>query len=94
MKLVEKIAKKFTKSASSTVKTEVKKTAIDLLPTILGIASMVFGIVIFKEAVMEEPKTPKPVVTNTSITTNNYFFQQMSEDMIKKILEESNVKLS
>lgn len=88
MKLVEKIAKKFTKSASSAVKTEVKKTAVDLLPTILGIASMVFGIVIFKEAVAEEPKPIKPAVSNTSITTNNYFFQQMSEDMIKKILEE------
>ena len=88
MKFVEKIAKKFAKSASSTVKTEAKKTAVDLLPTVLGIASMIFGIVIFKDAVADEPKSIKPAVTNTNITTNNYFFQELSEDMIKKILEE------
>ena len=87
MKLLEKWAKKFTKEASTTVKTEVKKTAVDLLPTIVGIGSMIFGIAIFKKAV-DEPEPPKPNVTHTSITTNNYFFQQMSEGMIKKILEE------
>ena len=87
MKLLEKVAKKFTKEASTTVKTEVKKTAVDLLPTIIGVASMIFGIAIFKKAV-DEPEPVKPLISNTHITTNNYFFQQMSEDMVKKILEE------
>ena len=87
MKLVEKIAKKFTKSASNTVKTEVKKTAIDLLPTVVGIVSMVIGIVIFKE-VIDSPEDLSPTVSNTSITTNNYFFRDMTEESIKKILED------
>ena len=86
MKFLEKWTKKLTKEASSTVKTEVKKTAVDLLPTFIGIASMIFGIAIFKKAV-DKPEPIKPSVSNTHITTNNYFFQQMSEDMIKKILE-------
>lgn len=86
MKLLEKWAKKFTKEASTTVKTEVKKTAIDLLPTLLGIGGMIFGIAVFRKAV-DDPEPIKPAVTNTSITTNNYFFQQMSEDMVKRILE-------
>ena len=86
MKLLEKWAKKFTKEASTTVKTEVKKTAIDLLPTLLGIVGMIFGIAVFRKAV-DDPEPIKPAVTNTSITTNNYFFQQMSEDMVKRILE-------
>ena len=87
MKLFEKWTRKLTKTASSTVKKEVKKTAVDLLPTVVGFGSMVLGILIFKKAV-NEPEITKPTVSNTSITTNNYFFQQISEDMIKKILEE------
>lgn len=87
MKLIEKIAKKFTKSASNTVKTEVKKTAIDLLPTVVGIVSMIVGIVIFKE-VVDSPEDISPTVSNTSITTNNYFFRDMTEESIKKILED------
>lgn len=87
MKFLDKIAKRFAKNASSTVKTEVKKTAIDLLPTVIGIVSMVVGIVIFKGAVEEHPDV-KPMVTNSSVTTNNYFFNDLSEDMIQKILED------
>lgn len=87
MKLFQKWTKKLTKTASSAVKTEVKKTAVDLMPTIIGFGSMVLGIMIFKKAV-DEPIPTKPSVSNTSITTNNYFFQQLSEDMIKKILED------
>lgn len=89
MKLVEKIAKKFTKTASTTAKAEVKKTAIDLLPTIIGVVGMVIGIVVFKE-VVSAPEEIKPSITNTSITTNNYFFRDMSEDAIHRILEEED----
>lgn len=87
MKLLNKLTKKLTKSASSAVKTEVKKTAIDLVPTVLGIASMVVGILVFRE-VVDEPTEIKPNVSNTSITTNNYFFRDMDDEMIKSILEE------
>ena len=89
MKFVESIAKKFTKQASTTMKTEMKKTAIDLLPAIAGVASMIFGIMVFRgNPGRIESNRLKPDVTNTSITTNNYFFKDISEDMMKKILEE------
>jgi len=86
LKFLERFTKKATKTVSTAVKTEVKKTAIDMLPTALGIVSMIVGIVIFKGAV-NEPNPIKPAVTNTHITTNNYFFGNVSEEMIKKILE-------
>ena len=86
MKLLDKLAQKFTKSASVAVKTEVKKTAVDLLPSVIGAISMALGIVIFKGTV-RDVKPIKPTVSTTHITTNNYFFQSLSEDMIKKILE-------
>ena len=87
MKILERFTKKFANKASVAVKSEVKKTALDLLPKLLGAAAMILGVIIFKE-VVEEPEEVKPAITNTSITTNNYFFQELSEDMIKKILEE------
>lgn len=87
MKFWDKMTKKLTSKASTAVKSEVKKTALDLLPKILGVAAMVLGVVIFKE-VVDEPEEIKPMVTNTSITTNNYFFQEVNEDIIRKVLEE------
>jgi len=88
MKWVDKITKKFAKSTSTAVKTEVKKTAVDLLPTVAGVVSMVVGIVIFKGTTWPTKMKPiKPSVTNTHVTTNNYFFQNLSEDMIRKIME-------
>ena len=88
LKLLDKFTKKFAKSTSTAVKTEVKKTAVDLLPTVVGVVSMVVGIVIFKGTTGSAKIKPiKPSVTNTHVTTNNYFFQNLSEDMIKKIME-------
>lgn len=87
MKILDKLTKKFAKSTSTAVKAEVKKTAVDLLPTVVGVVSMVVGIVIFKSTKTPTTKPIKPNVTNTHITTNNYFFQNVSEEMIKKILE-------
>ena len=88
MKILDKFTKKFAKSTSTAVKTEVKKTAVDLLPTVVGVVSMVVGIVIFKGTGSSTKVKPiRPNVTNTHITTNNYFFQHMSDEMIKKILE-------
>ena len=87
MKLLDKITKRFTKTASETVKKEVKKTAIDLLPTIVGVVSMIVGIVIFKEVTNDSDTDMSPAITHTSITTNNYFFNEVSEETISKILD-------
>lgn len=91
MKIIERIAKKFTKAASSTMKKEVKKTAIDLVPTVVSIAAAIAGALLFKGAVgggHEEPMRGKPSVSNTNVTTNNYFFNDIGEETIKKLLEE------
>ena len=87
MKLLDKFTRKFAKSTSTAVKTEVKKTAVDMLPTIVGVVSMVAGILIFKGTTGGATKPIKPNVSTTHITTNNYFFQSLSEDMIRKIME-------
>ena len=86
MKLIEKIAKRFTKSASDTVKTEMKKTAIDLLPIVTTVITAVVGIVIFK-GVTDSAADVAPMVSRTSITTNNYFFNEVSEETMMKIME-------
>ena len=89
MKLIEKVAKKFTKTASNTVKNEVKKTAIDLLPVVTGLVSMIVGALLFHETVdVQEEAKPSITNRNTSITTNNYFFRDLSEEAIRKVLEE------
>ncbi len=86
MKLIERIAKRFTKSASDTVKTEMKKTAIDLLPIVTTVITAVVGIVIFK-GVTDSVSDAAPMVSRTSITTNNYFFNEVSEETMLKIME-------
>lgn len=90
MKLFDKFTKKLAGKASVAVKSEVKKTALDLLPGGLAVLGAIAGILIFKNSVEDEPLCTalKPTVSNTTITTNNYFFQSLSEDSIKRILED------
>ena len=88
MKFIEKITKKFVKTASIQTKEELKKTAIDLLPTVITIVTTVVGVMIFQGASDTSPKPIEPRMSSTTITTNNYFFKDMTEESIKKILEE------
>ena len=88
MKFIEKITKKFVKTASIQTKEELKKTAIDLLPTVLTIVTTAVGIMIFKNAGETTNRSIEPRMSSTTITTNNYFFKDMTEESIKKILEE------
>lgn len=88
---VDKVAKKFTKTASEEVKKEAKKTAVDMLPGLLALGGMILGIVVFretKESRNSHTTTPRPFSSTTHITTNNYFLGDVSEDIIKKVLEE------
>ena len=88
---VEKMAQRFTKSASEQAKKEVKKTAIDLIPTLLTIGGMIFGITVFSHKGSHgiTRHNDRPFANSTKITTNNYFFNDVSDDIIKKILEEN-----
>lgn len=94
MRLLERLANKFTKSASITAKKEVKKTIVDLIPGVLAIGTMILGIVIFHETEsVDEPyhvTSSKPYSSTTKITTNNYFLGDVSDEIIKKVLEASD----
>ena len=80
MKLFDKLAGK----ASTAVKKEVKRTALNIIPTILGIGAAIAGILIFK-GVVEGPEELAP--SFTTHTTNNYFFRDVSEEAIQKLME-------
>lgn len=86
MKLLDKLTKKVTEKVSSVAKDEVKKKAIGLIPGAVAIAGVVAGVLIFRRT------TPAAEVgkalTRTTVTTNNYFFKDLSEEMIRTIIEE------
>ncbi len=80
MKFFDRLAGK----ASTAVKKEVKRTALNIIPTIFGIGAAIAGILIFK-GVVEEPEELAP--SFTTHTTNNYFFRDVSEEAIQKLME-------
>lgn len=85
---LEKTTKKLTKTATEEVKKEVKKTALDLLPGILAIGTMILGFVLFHETSgSDDGEQSIPYKSVTHITTNNYFLGNAGEEVIKKILE-------
>lgn len=90
MKFFDKLIKKTTKTASEEVKKEVRKTIVDFIPGILAVGSMVLGIFVFK-AIDDSGSSSfpdiRPTATTTKITTNNYFLGDVSDEIIKKILE-------
>ena len=92
---LEKAAKHFTKSASEQVKKEIRKTGIDLIPGLLTIGGMVVSMFVFYKSgtkdngVTKDIPISRPYTSTTKITTNNYFLGEVSEEIIKKILEGS-----
>lgn len=90
MKFLDNIAKRFTKTASTTVKKEARKTLIDLIPGALAIGTMIVGMLVFHEIDGDDKPAStdiQPRVSTTRITTNNYFLGEVSDDIIKRILE-------
>lgn len=90
-KKVDDMTKQATKTASKEVKKEVKKTLVDFIPGILGFGAMILGIFVFHEidgSDSDDDVTSTPMSTITKITTNNYFLGDVSEDLIKKIMED------
>lgn len=93
-RLTKKTAKTAAKTASVEVKKEIKKTAIDLLPGVLTFVGAIASILIFRNGgdggrVMSvDSRKRTPSYSRTHITTNNYFLGDVSDDVIKKILEE------
>lgn len=88
MSFIDKFVKRGTKVASQEAKKEFKKTAVDLIPGILTIVGAIAGVMIFRSTGSQAPIRHKPDISNTRITTNNYFLGNVSEDVVKKILED------
>lgn len=88
MGLLDKLTKRFAQNATTVVKTEVKKTAIDMIPAAVSVASAVVGFFMFRDAMKEEPRDRQPAYKSTSITTNNYFFQKVDDELVRKIFDE------
>lgn len=77
MKIFERLSSRMAKSASTAVKEEVKSTAIDILPTLIGIGGMIIGSMIYrdhKETVKHRTRPILPDCSAISIVTNNYYF--------------------
>ena len=67
------------KSASVAVKEEVKNTALDILPTLIGIGGMILGGMVYRDHKMQSSHSPIarpriPDYSTITITTNNYYF--------------------
>lgn len=89
MGFMDRFIKKGTQTATQEAKKEFKKTVVDLIPGILTFVGAIAGVVIFRSSASPGPSfKPKPNISNTRITTNNYFLGNVSEDVIKKILED------
>lgn len=90
---LDKAARSMSKSASDQVKKEIKKTSVDLIPGLLTFGGMLLGMFIFgksggKAGIHAISTAAKPFSSTTRITTNNYFLGNVSEEIIKKVLEE------
>ena len=88
LKIVENLSKKFTKTASVEMKKEVKKTAIDLIPGLLAFAGMIAGVLLFREIGSgDSGSSITPTRTISHTTVNNYFFNDVSEETILKMMD-------
>ena len=88
-----KLTQKVVETTSEQVRKEVKKTVLDVLPGLITIAGTIIGIVIFHNIGDSDDDAYDsgrsiPTHSSTTITTNNYFFQDISDDMMWKILED------
>ncbi|WP_458459274.1 hypothetical protein [Pseudobutyrivibrio sp.] len=91
MKFLDKLIKKSTKTASVEVKKEIRKSALDLLPGAIAVVGTIIGLLLFRSSGgngISNGFLPKPTVTNSKIITNNYFLGGLSEDLIRKIMED------
>lgn len=96
MGFVDKIAKRFAKTASTeateTMKTEIRNTAVNALPLVMGVGFVILWLKVFKttSAVKSVASVARPLVptlTTMSITTNNFFFDEVvKRELLPNIL--------
>lgn len=74
MKFLEKMSSRMAKSASTAVKDEVRSTALDLLPTAIGIGGMVIGILMLRDKRVGGTVGGMQLPKYSTVTINNYYF--------------------
>ena len=92
-KAVQKFAKKASIVVTDSVKTEAKKTAISILPTLIGIGGVIAGFAIFRSSLAKPVATVAsaavPTLSRTSIVTNNWFLgKEMTAEILEKVMKE------
>lgn len=91
MGIIDRLAKKCVKSASDAVSDGVKAKAKDVLaaaiPTLIGVGTVILGMVIFKSPAQGGGGSRMPHVSSMTITTNNYFFDDSAKaELLTKAL--------
>lgn len=91
MGIIDRIAKKCVKSASNAVSDGVKAKAKDVLaaaiPTLIGVGTVILGMVIFKAPAQGGGGGRMPHISSMTITTNNYFFDDSGKtELLMKAL--------
>ena len=74
MRWFDKMTNKMAKSASTAVKDEVKSTALDLLPTVIGVGGMILGVLMLKDRNSGGNIGGMQLPKYSTITINNYYF--------------------
>ena len=87
MKFLDKISKRFAKTASATIKKEATNAILDLIPTVAGAITMGLAITAFHEHASKSVEKNTPYCGYSTVTTNNYFFRDLSDESIKRLLE-------
>jgi hypothetical protein len=91
MGFIDRITKKCFKTASSTVtesvKTEIKQATVNAIPAIIGIGTVVLSVLLFKSPEAASTVAKIPTVSNMTVVTNNYFFDEATKaDILSKLL--------
>lgn len=93
MQWMNKVAKKFAKTASvavtDSVKTEVKNSVVNALPALIGLGFVIIGLRVFKTSAIKLPTMPGiPTLSTMSVVTNNFFLgDSVGKEVVSNIID-------
>ena len=93
MSLLDRITRKCVKSASTavsdSVKTEVKKATVNAIPALIGIGTVILGLIVFKNpSAAHSGSVRMPSISRMSVVTNNYYFDSsVKSELLTKLID-------
>ena len=93
MSIIDRITRKCVKTASTavsdSVKTEVKKATINAVPALIGIGTVILGLLVFKNPSSgASAAMGSPSISRMSVVTNNYFFDSsVKSELLTKLID-------